>query len=596
MDSTPRVEAWSQACLPRARRAIVVVDVVESVRLMQGREAEVIERWRRFVNEIRTQVLPAFEGRLVKSLGDGLLLEFERVPVAVACAAELHRRVARYNDERSPEAAIRLRIGAHVAEVVIDELDIYGVGVNLAARLGSLAGPDETVVSAEVRDELVPGLDAEPADLGLCWLKHLDEPVRAYRLGDAAPRRVPHSPLALRPCLAILPFSSVGEDGVGALGQLIADEVHALLEPSRYVALISRLSVAAIAGRQLPVGSLHRHLGADYAVLGEVGGGGGRTEVTVRLLHTHTGEQLAQHVVDCSTTAARQPGSGVALEIAAAISNAVLNREIERVRHLPLPNLEAHALLVGSVALMHKLSLADFLRARVLLDALEQRAPRHALPKAWLARWHVFRVVQGWSENLAEDRRRADDLVRRALDADPESPLAMTIAGSIAVGLRQDPEEARSLYDAALALNPQEPLAWLLRGTAHAFLGDGSQAMSDVRRAMALSPLDPMSFFFDAHAAGAALVAGDYAMAIAFAQRSLRANRLHTSTYRSLAIAQALSGQLDDARRTVAELLVREPGLTVERFLERSPGARYEHGQRFAQALRQAGLPALGPP
>ena len=181
-ETSPSDPDWP--ALQRQRRAIVVVDVVESVRLMQANEADVIDRWRRFVNEVRTQVLPVHGGRLVKSLGDGLLLEFEGVPAAVAASLDIQRRIAPFNAGRLGDAVMGLRIGVHLADVVVDDVDIYGAGVNLAARLATLARSDDVVVSAQVRDDLVQGLDADFEDLGECFPKHIPEPVRAYRVGS----------------------------------------------------------------------------------------------------------------------------------------------------------------------------------------------------------------------------------------------------------------------------------------------------------------------------------------------------------------------------------------------------------------------------
>jgi adenylate cyclase len=241
---------------------------------------------------------------------------------------------------------------------------------------------------------------------------------------------------------------------------------------------------------------------------------------------------------------------------------------------------------------MHRFGRADFERARELLESLAERAPRHAEPRAWLARWHVFRVVQGWSQDLDDDRRRAHDLSRRALDLDDRSSLALTVGGSVQASLMRSLDEAQRLYEQALEVNPSEPLARLLLGTVHAFKGAGANAVEQTGAAIGLSPLDPMRFFYDTHAAGACLAAQDYERAILLAQRSLRANRLHPSTYRSLAIAQVLSGLGEEARATVQLLLSVDPGFTVSAFLARSPGAAFEHGRQFARALREAGVPA----
>jgi class 3 adenylate cyclase len=188
LDRRAAFAAAELPCWPlfhRARRAIVVVDVVESVRLMQANEAEVILRWRHLVNDVRQRLLPLHGGRLVKSLGDGMLIEFEAIEDAVAAALALCSCAAKVNEGQAPQERIRLRIGVHVGEVVSDELDIYGHEVNIAQRLSTLARPDDIVASVAVVDGLVPGLHAEVEDMGPRHLKHLREPVRAFRLRQA---------------------------------------------------------------------------------------------------------------------------------------------------------------------------------------------------------------------------------------------------------------------------------------------------------------------------------------------------------------------------------------------------------------------------
>jgi class 3 adenylate cyclase len=261
--------------LRQQRRAIVVVDVVESVRLMQANEADVIDRWRRFVNEVRTQVLPKHGGRLVKSLGDGLLLEFETVPAAVASTLEFQSLIGNYNAGRHASQHFALRIGVNVSDIVVDDDDIYGVGVNLTARLAGLASPGEIVVSPEVRDGLVDGLDADLEDMGECYLKHLEQPVRAFRLGRAAAPRLPvfeqDDEKDMRAVVAVVPFEFHGGlQGAefDAIGELIADGVIALLSKSASVRLISRLSSSAFRGRGTELETVAQRLGAAYVLSG----------------------------------------------------------------------------------------------------------------------------------------------------------------------------------------------------------------------------------------------------------------------------------------------------------------------------------------
>jgi len=183
-------------------RTLVFVDVVESVRLMEQNESDFVRRWRHLVRTIEKDILPPNRGRLVKSHGDGLLLEFSGVTSAVKAAYALQCACTSVNTDEQPERHILLRAGVHVGHLIADELDLYGSGVNLAARLLTLAGPGEIVVSADVRDQLAPVLDADVEDLGLCYLKHVHEPVRAYRIGPPGPRPATwrRSRAARRPC------------------------------------------------------------------------------------------------------------------------------------------------------------------------------------------------------------------------------------------------------------------------------------------------------------------------------------------------------------------------------------------------------------
>lgn len=176
--------AWPE--LQRTRRAIVVVDVVESVRLMQAHEADVIDRWRRFVAEVRTEVLPKHGGRLVKSLGDGMLVEFQAVPSAAMATLDIQHRAARMNSGRAADDWLWLRAGAHVGGIVADDLDIYGDAVNMAARLAGIALAGQCVCSVEFRDELAPGVHLSVEDLGEC-----------SRCGASPSRR---STMTTRPC------------------------------------------------------------------------------------------------------------------------------------------------------------------------------------------------------------------------------------------------------------------------------------------------------------------------------------------------------------------------------------------------------------
>lgn len=577
-------------------RTLLFADVVESVRLMEENETGVVQRWRKFIALAEKEVLPANHGRLVKSLGDGLLVEFPVVPPAVKAAFALQRVGQTINDGVSPSQHILLRMGLHSGHLIADDHDVYGSGVNLAARLTGLAGPGEIVVSADVRDQLTPVLDADIEDLGACYLKHVQEPVRAYRVGPPGPRPViepgTKAMPQLRPTIAVIPFVERAEKGEHhVVGEVLADEIIAALSHSAELNVISRLSTTVFRGRETSVDEVSRYLTANYVLSGAYRTIGNTLRLNVELATAEPGTIIWSETMEGNAEAIVSGKDGIVSEIVTAVSMAIMSRELQRAQTQPLPTLKSYTLLMGAIALMHRLSRKDFDRSREMLVALTERLPRQAVPWAWLAKWHVLRVQQGWMNDPSVDSQFALDFCRRALNADPQCTLALVMSGLVHTNLLRQLDVAQESYEFALRTNPNDALAWLLKGTLHAFKGDGATAVHDTERALKLSPLDPHRYFYDSLAATAALSAGQYGRAIELATHSLRANRTHTSTFRALAIAQWQSGLKDEARRTVAELLRLEPGLTVTRYRERHPTAGYETGRIWSTALQEAGVP-----
>lgn len=584
------------AAMPRSTKVLLVMDVVESVRIMEQDQDGFVRRWQQLVEEAEQNVLPLHGGRIVKSLGDGLMLEFANAQSCVKAAFALHQFARQANAGVPPEHQMHLRMGGHLASFVTDQHDIYGTDVNLTSRVSTLAGPGETVVTADLRDHLAPMLDADVEDLGECHLKHVKEPVRAYRVGP--PGNAPIIPpgnaiqLNLRPTIAVIPFAMrSNEPGHELLGEALADEVIAALSRTAELHVISRLSTTVFRERQEAVEDIRTHLGASYILSGTCRSAGTQLALFVELIEAKTG-----HIVWADSLKGQVQGlfatdDELISQLVAAISSSVMSEELQRAHSQALPTLEGYTLLLGAVGLMHRTSFVEFERARQMLEHLIERSQRHPLPRAYLAQWWVLRTSQGWSTDPTADARAALDCTRRALDCDPTHSLALTIDGLVHTNLLQDPEEGYSRYEAAIMSNPNESLAWLFKGILHAFKGEGESAVHDTERALKLSPLDPMKYYYDSLAATAATSAGDYSKAIQLAERSLRHNRTHTSTYRAMAIAQSLSGNTLDASRTISLLLALEPDFSVAKFLSRSPSSKYPIGQLYAKALRMAGLP-----
>ena len=585
----------------RVVRSILVVDVVESVRLIEQHEDDVVARWRAFVDHVNAIILPAHDGRLVKSLGDGMVLEFQRAPSSLAAAFAIQAAASAANEDIASDRRIELRIGTDVGTLIADERDVYGHRVNLAARLASLARPGEIVVSADVRDQITPALDAEVEDLGECYLKNLMRPVRAYRV--APPRQHDRRPTVdrtqarfaskeLLPTIAVIPFQARSfEPQDELLGEILADEVIGALSRTAHMHVISRLSTTAFRWRDVSTDDVSRVLNASYVLTGSYRVSGTRVVVLAQLAESRRGRVVWSAELKGQVQGILNGDAGLIERVVNEVSAAMMTRELERARSQSLPTLESYALLLGAIALMHRLSRTDFDQARDLLQALIDRTPRQAVPYAWLAKWHVLRVQQGWCDDPTAEAQRALAATRRALDLDVDCALALAIDGFVHTNLLRQFDVALNRYETALAINPNESIAWLLKGTLHAFKGEGTPAMKDTRHALKLSPLDPLRYFYDSLAATAALAAGKYDRARDLALRSLRLNRTHTSTLRALAIAQLHLGEHETARATVKELLAIDPGFTVSKFVARSPSTNFQTGPVWAAALRAAGVP-----
>jgi len=551
------------------------MDLVESVRLMAANELAVVDQWRGFVHHAESTVLPQHGGRLVKSLGDGIMAEFESPREGTAAALRLHQYFDSINAVSPPEQRLFMRAGLNVTHVYIDEHDIYGSGVNLAARVTSLAGPGETMATAALRDELADGLDAEIEDMGSCYLKHVAQPLRVYRVGPSSHQAllVPEIDYAtpLQPTIAVIPFEARSNEAEYlSVGDLIAEAVIARLGQTAALRVISRFSALAFRGRGASNSELESRLGANYVLTGSylpIGGRAtGKLIVSVQLVDVKS-DQLAWadrfqtdvadllHA-DCETSD----------RIARAAHLAILNGEVQKARLQPLPTLAAYSLQLSGVSLMHRSTHREFQRS---LEALGELLTRHRkLPDAhaWVAKWHVLNVIRGSSRAPATDAAIALDECDRALDIAPNHALAHAVKGYALAQLRDDGVAARECIDEAIALNPNEMHAWLYRSVWSTHWGLTHDAVAEAQQARNLSPLDPHAYFINTILSNAYAFDKQYDRAITTARRSLKQDRHHAPTLRALLLAQVESGRLAEARQTCAELLKLTPDLTVDAY------------------------------
>jgi tetratricopeptide (TPR) repeat protein len=290
--------------------------------------------------------------------------------------------------------------------------------------------------------------------------------------------------------------------------------------------------------------------------------------------------------------AVREGYGDIVAHIAAETSACALAHELPRARSQPLETLDNYCLMLAAINLIHRTQSGSFAHARSLLELLIERLPHHPLPQAWMAQWHVMKVSQGWSDDVAAEGRLALDYARRARDSDPNCSIAIAMDGWVHTHLLKRFDIAAERFEVAVEVNPSDCMAWLLKGTMHSFLGQGEKAIQAAERALRLSPLDPRRSYYDCLVASIYCAANQFDRAIDLSKRSLRVNRLHSSTLRTLICALALSDRVAEARQMRAELMKLEPNLTVSGYLARHPAGAFRTGQTWARALRLAGVPA----
>jgi adenylate cyclase len=585
--------------LERVRAAILVVDLVESVRLMQADEAGTITRWRHIVQETRQRVLPPLGGRLVKSLGDGMLLSLPDASSAVQAAKGIQAAVDHLNAQRPTDAeALSLRLGAHVCDFVVDAQDIYGRGVNLAARVAALGRPGDLTVTAELRDELINGLDAELEDLGACYVKHVDQPVRTFRAAAPSSRAAEAKPppqaahMRMQPTLAVLPLAAAAGTPASALADLLCAELIALLGPTGHWQVLSQLSTGALKNRALSPQEAGRLTGADYVLMGQCQASADQLQAVPRLVAAATGQVLWSAEFNRPIDDPVPQAQALALHVARALTSAILGRELDLASNAAMPHLQSYTLLFRCISLMHGSHRDSVLQAQQGLEYLIERNPRAPEPRVWMAKCHVLRVAHGELQDPQAEARRAQQHLRLALEEQPRHALAHTMLGHVTLYIERKLDAAEQCYQQALAFNPSESMAWLFQSSIHAHRGHGQEALDCVARARRLSPLDPLDHYFHGFTAWAALAAGDYALAEEQALLAKRSHCTHLPTFLTLAQAQALLGKLDAAREHAKRLVQLRPSFCVSHYLEGYPGgAHHPFAHRLGQALRLAGIP-----
>jgi TolB-like protein len=416
----------------RRLAAILAADVAGYSRLIEADEEGTLGRLRELRAEVMDPKIAAHRGRIVKTTGDGLLVEFSSVVDAVRCAAEAQTAIGESNGPLPPDRRIEFRIGINVGDIVVEDGDIFGDGVNVAARLEGLAEPGGICVSARVREDATGRLDLTFEDIGEQALKNITRPVRVFRVATVG-KRVSEPALALpdKPSIAVLPFANLsGDPEQEYFADGMVEEIITALSRIRWLFVIARNSSFTYKGQAVDVKQVGRELGVRYVLEGSVRKAGGRVRITAQLIDANSGTHLWADRFDGSLEDIFDLQDKVASSVAGVIEPALQAAETARSAGRPTNDLTAYDLYLRAYAMTFS-SARQIPEALRLLEQAIARDPRYG-PALACAALCCFRLLfDDRSEDPAADRLKGVDFARRALEVAGDDPAVLVNAADV---------------------------------------------------------------------------------------------------------------------------------------------------------------------
>jgi adenylate cyclase len=577
----------------RRLAAILAADVVGYSRLMGQDETGTLAALKAARTGLIDPKITEHSGRVFKSMGDGLLAEFPSVVNAVSCAVEIQRGMQARNNDLPEERTIQLRIGINLGDIIVEDGDVFGDGVNVAARIESIAPPGGVAVSGTVRDHLGTRLDLQFEDIGEQTLKNIDRPIRIYLIGGGARGGLSYPALPDKPSIAVLPFENMsGDQEQEYFADGMAEEIITALSRFRQLFVIARNSSFTYKGRAVDVKQIGRELGVRYVLEGSVRRAGSRLRITGQLIDTSTGAHLWADRFEGSLVDVFDLQDQVTTGVVGAVLPKLEQAELDRSRRKPTENLDAYDYFLRGLAGLYQWTKESIAEALSNLYRAIELDPNFASAYGVAARTYVRRSAGGWIQDRDREYAEAIRLARRAADLGKDDALALVCAGITLSFIAGEHEDGKILTDRALALNPNLAWAWLFSGWARVWLGEPEETIDRVGRAMRLSPSDPDSFSMHCAMAFAHFFAGRYGEAVSWAERAVREKPDILFPVIIAAASNAQAGRSDQAKNAMAQVHRIDPTLRMSNLRELYQMIRRsEDFERWSEGLRKAGLP-----
>jgi adenylate cyclase len=592
----PHEEDVVEVRISRRLAAVAFVDVVGYTALMASDESHTHRRWMKILNEVIRPRIPQYRGRLVKLTGDGVLAEFSSALDAVEWAQDIQRLVPSAQIERTGHPpSIVLRIAINLGDIIVTESDIYGDGVNVAARLQEHAEPGGVLLSESVYDVVRGTVGRQTRELGYLQLKNLEKPVRAYAVSVDAPTIVVPSRRHREslPSIAVLPLQNLGGDPADDyFADGIVEDIIVSLAGLRELFVISRASTIKYRGSNPDPREVGQSLGARYIVFGSVRRSERLVRVSIQACDSETMETLWGDAVEVAPGELFDLQDHIVRKIVAGIAPKVRNSELRNAMRKRPESFTAYDYALRGIQIINSLDKQTFLKAREFLNKAIAEDQHFAMPVAWAARWHSMYIGQGWSPNPSEDAASAAQLAARAIELDGQNALALATFGHVKSFLFHEYDGALIYLDRALAACPNHAVAWILSSATLSYIGDAEQAVRRAEHGLRLSPFDQNLFIFYMFLNLAYYAKGEFQDSVKWGRMSFEENGLYTANHRVLIAGLVGLGQLEEAREVAARMIQIEPAFrlkTYERTLQ--PFRHAQIKERYMQHLRAAGLP-----
>jgi adenylate cyclase len=581
----------------RKLAAILAADVVGYSRLMGADEAGTLTALKHHRQAVFDPAVAAHNGRIVKLIGDGTIVEFGSVVDAVNCALSVQRSGDLTPDETPPQPKIVLRIGINLGDVIIEGDDIYGDGVNIAARLEPLAEPGGICVSSIVNESIGNRIDAHFQDGGDISVKNIDRPIRVWKWQPTGTSISAAKPDAAKPAtngatasIAILPFTNMsGDPEQEYFSDGITEDIITDLSKIAGLTVIARNSSFTYKGRAVDVRAVGRELGVRSVLEGSIRRAGNRVRITAQLIDATSGGHLWADRYDRDLTDIFEVQDDVTQRIVAALKVTLSPAEKAQRSDIGTSSIDAYdySLRGREFLLGNPKNRGTFEQAKASFLKAIELDPNFAQAYAGLGFAYMFDYQNRWSDDPDGSLPLAKRYAEEAIEKNPKEPLARAVA-AVTATFNGDLDRAQSQIGLALSLNPNLAMAYNIAGSIRMYAGQPLEAIPVIERAMRLDPAANTQYL---HFLGMAnLLAGKYETAVALFKQRIALVPGTDFSRSALASALGYLGEIDEAHRVWRELKEINPKYSFSEHLSRLPFKREEDARRLGDGLQKAGL------